>query len=167
MGRFEWKDGRVAMAALIAIGSAFVWLWVYRGDFGACVVGKVDEPLEKMVAMLDSTIDLGIKLSVALVGVASAVLLGLKSGLVLRPWSKILLLVAATLFAQSAGAGVYWKLEVANSWLNRCLNLIYEPLVQRAFEASLLFFALGLGCAVVLLIVAAFGTFSGEENAVD
>ena len=67
--------------------------------------------------------------------------------------------------AGTTGAGVYWKLEVANSWLNRCLNLVYEPQVERAFDASLAFFVLGLVCALVLLFVAAWGKPQGEVDA--
>lgn len=158
--------GPVLAFGALTLASAAIWIWVLQGGFGACVVGSTDDALQKTVAALDSTVDLGIKLSVALVGAAGAILLGLKSGLTLTTWTRALLLIAAVLFGQSAGVGVYWKLKVANSWLNRCLNLIYEPLIERAFDAVLMFFVLGLVCALVLIFVAAWGSGNGKAGVV-
>jgi hypothetical protein len=150
-------DGWRAVAfAFLAVISGVVWLWVLGASFGACVVGSTTESLQKTVEALDETANYTITWSVTIIGASTAILLGLKSGLRLTPWSKSLLLICSIFFGQAAAAGVYWKLRVANSWLNRCLNLIYEPSIAFAFDAMLYFLGLGLFCALLLVCVAAW-----------
>jgi hypothetical protein len=153
----ELNKGQALAFVVLVVVSACIWGWIIAGTFGACVVGTTGDTLQKTVSALDSTMDLGIKLSVALIGAVGAVVLGIKSGMRLTPWSKTLLIICAVLFGQSVAAGVYWKLEVADSWLNRCLNLITEPQVRRAFDGSLWFYSTGIFCALVLLFFAAWG----------
>lgn len=154
---------RIAALAALLFFSALIWVWIAMGSFGACVLGTTGEDYQNAVEALSGTVDLGSTLSVSLVGAASAGLLGWKTDLKLTAWVRTVMLVAAVLFGQSAIAGTYWKLQVANGWLNQCLNLVYEPLMQRSFNASLLFFASGVFFAMMLLVVAAMSP--GKSNA--
>jgi hypothetical protein len=168
MGRFP-KFTRYAMkaailAALLLLSTAG-WIWIAMGSFGACVLGTTGNEYQNAVNALSGTIDLGSTLSVTLVGVASAGLLGWKTDLRLTERLKTVMLAAAVLFGQSAIAGTYWKLQLANGWLNQCLNLIYEPSMQRSFTASLVFFGSGIACAMILLIVAALTPGKDNESA--
>src|SRR5436305_1397211 len=118
-----------ALALVAACASA--WAWALNGDFGACVKGSTGDSLQKTVAALEGTIDLGIKLAVALIGAGGALLFGLKSGLPLSSNGKVCLLTAVLLLSQSVLASAFWKMKVANGWLNECLNLIAEDVMQR------------------------------------
>jgi hypothetical protein len=150
--------GRTILLALFLAATAVVWWWALSGDFGACLKGTTDEHLQKSVAVLDATIDLGTKLSTTLVGVGAALLIGLKQGVKLSPWPKLLLLLAIICFGQSAIAAVLWSLKVANSWINECLNLITEDMMQRLFEASFGLFIAGLVFTLLMVCAAAWRT---------
>src|SRR5271166_6379081 len=142
---------------LFGIGLAFTaicaagWVWALTGDFGACVKGSIGESLQKTVAALEGTIDLGIKLAVALIGAGGALLFGLKAGATLSIKGKVSLLLAVLLLSQSVLAGAFWKMQVANGWLNECLNLVAEDVMQRLFLASLYFFLAGLLTLVFMM----------------
>jgi hypothetical protein len=152
---FSSQTMRVALFGTIGIACAYAWYWATSGTF-VCVKGTIDEPLQKTVSTLDGAVELGIKLSISLVAAGAAPLVGFTTGVRLTPWTKSLLLIAVLLFGQSAMAGVWWKLRVANSWMNECLNLVSEDLIQRVFEAAFYFFSAGLICALVMLCVAAW-----------
>lgn len=152
------RDGEIVRAiafVALASASAFLLFWIWNGKVEACEVGKTGEYLQKTFETLDATVNYVITWSVTIIGASAAILLGLKSGMRLTAWSKALLLIVSALFLQAAGAGVYWKLQLANSWLNRCLNLIYQPQVTRAFDGMLYFLTAGLILSFVLVCVAA------------
>ncbi len=154
----NWQTGdrwRAAAFIGVAFASVCLWTWILTGQF-VCEIGSTTEPLQKTVEALDATASYAISWSVTIIGASAAVLLGLKSGMRLTPWSKSLMLICAFLFGQAAATGLYWKLGVANSWFNRCLNLIYEPSMARAFDAMLYLMVAGVLCALALVCVAAW-----------
>jgi hypothetical protein len=59
------------------------------------------------------------------------------------------------MFTQSALYAVWWRIGIATSWLNACLNLVTEETMQRRYEAHLWFFILGLISLGALVFVAA------------
>jgi hypothetical protein len=149
------------MMILFAAACAGIWLWSLNGEFGACVKGTIGDTLQKTITTVDGIIELAIKLSITLVGAGAALLLGLKSGMRLTPGVKVLTLTAVLLFGQASLAGVWWRRWVANSWLNECLNLVSEPVMQRLFSAAFIFFMAGL---VMLLIMLCYVVWSTENQ---
>jgi hypothetical protein len=139
-------------AVIISLG---VLLWVLLGAFGACVSGDTGESFQKTIAALDGIADLGLKLSTSLVGLGAALLIGLKSGLTLTAPVRASLIVSMLMFTQSALYAVWWRMGIATSWLNECLNLVVEEYMQRRYEAHLGFFLVGLFSLGVLVLVAA------------
>lgn len=150
--------GGWVLCALIALGSLATWGWAWTGGFGACVKGSTGSTLTNTVAVLQDTMDLGVKLSVTLVGAGAALLIGLKQGVQLHYSVKTLLLFAVLLFGQSALTAIFWKLRIANSWMNGCLNLVSEPFAQRMFEASFGFFLAGLVVSLAMVLASFFRT---------
>jgi hypothetical protein len=149
---------------LFASVCAVMWIWALQGTFGGCVKGTTSEALQKTITTLNDTIDLGIKLSITLVGAGTALLVGLKAGVRLTAWVKTLLLIGILFFGQSAIAGVFWRLRLANSWLNECLNLVTEDIMQRLFMASFAFFLAGLGAALIMVCFATWSSTAPEES---
>jgi hypothetical protein len=143
------------LTILLTVASASLWLWALTGSFKGCSSDQVpNEWLKQTAATLDATVDLGLTIATTLVGAGGALLVGFKGVTAqLKPTDKLLLLWAIIFFGQSAIAGVIWKLRLANSWFNRCLDFLAEPLMQNLFLASLWFFIAGL--VVTLLWVAA------------
>lgn len=139
----------------IIIVSSGVFLWTASGSFNACMPGQESATLEKTITTLDGILDVGLKLSTTLVGFAAALLIGLKSGLSLSTPVRVSLLVSTLLFTQSALYAVWWRLGMANNWLNQCPELVIEPFMQRRYEAHLGFFLVGLISLGVLVFVAA------------
>ena len=154
---------RIATLLFCAAISLAVWSWGANGEFGACVKGSMSDQLQKTIAVLDGTIDLGIKLSTSLVGAGAALLVGITASVKLTRWVRVLILVAVLFFGQSAGAAVFWKLRVANSWLNECLNLVSEQILQRLFLTSYAFFFLGLATSLLMVCFAAYA-WEGAGN---
>ena len=152
----------LGVAALIVLICAVTWAWALKGTFGACVKGSTSEYLQRTIATLNDTIDLGIKLSVTLVGVGAAALIGFRTGIRLTNGMKMLLLLCVLLFGQSAMAGVAWRLP--NSWLNQCLNLITEDIMQRLFEICFAFFLAGLGVTLVMVCFATWSSARANEG---
>jgi hypothetical protein len=149
------KTSIVVLLLLLIVGVAAFW-WVAHGSFRVCVEGAFADSDQKTIATLDGIIDLGLKLSTTLVGVGAAVLIGLKSGLKMTPFVQVLLLVATLLFVQSALYAVWWRLGIAQIWLNQCFGLITAEYLQRRLEAHFGFFFLGLGALGLLVIGATF-----------
>lgn len=154
---------RLAVCAAVALACLAGWTWAGRGGV-VCVNGTLGEALQRTVATLDTTIDLGIKLSISLVAVGSAVLLGLKSGIRLTAWIKTVLFTSVVLFGQSAFAGVVWKLKVANGWMNECLNLVAEQQLQRMFNLAYGFFLIGLVFTLIMVGVAVTNNAGTKER---
>jgi hypothetical protein len=158
-------DRRILAIAVIVFGcSVAVWVWAAFGSFSACAIGTSDA-VQKTVAILDSTVDLGVKISITVVGAGAALLIGFKQGIDLTPWLKFLLVLSSALFGQSALAGVVWKLRIANSWMNNCLNLVAEPITQRWFYASLGFFIAGILIALALIFFVALSQETTRRGA--
>jgi hypothetical protein len=144
----------IAIVALLAVAVASGWVWydVLAADFGVCVRGMSGDYFDKALTALDSNVELGIKLSVGIVGVGGALLLGLKSGIDMRRWMKAILVTALLCFTQSALFGAWWRLGVANGWLNECPNLVREPRMAEIYRSAFTMFILGLATLMVLLI---------------
>lgn len=151
---YRVKAFPVAVWTILILFSCAIFVWNYIAPFGICVRGSLGTTLEKTISALDSITDLSLKLSTTLVGVGAGVLIGLKSGIALTRPIRHLLIVSALLFTQSALYSVWWRLGIANSWLNDCLNVITEAALQRRYEAQLLFFILGLISLGGLVVVA-------------
>ncbi|WP_316199365.1 hypothetical protein [Bradyrhizobium sp. SZCCHNS2002] len=150
------------IAFAFAVMCAAGWVWALNGDFGACVTGSTDKSLQNTVAALDSTIDLGIKLAIALIGAGGALLFGLKAGVTMSINGKVSLLFAILLLGQSVLAGIFWKMQVAEDWLNKCLNLVQEDVMQRLFLASFYFFLAGLATLVFMMSATILASSQGR-----
>lgn len=149
------------LPAAVVVPSSLVWLSLYNEPSAVCVRGSIDERFEKTIAALDSTVDLGLTLSVSLVGLGAALLVGLTSDLapdvkLTRPM-RALIFVAILLFAQSAMAGVWWRLGIASVWLNQCTNWITEPFLFGRYQADFIFFVAGLFALLILVLVSTYG----------
>jgi hypothetical protein len=147
----------VAFALLSAAGL----YWALSGNVVACIKGDTSEHLQKTVQALNETIELGIKLSVTAIGGGIALLLGFKTNLLLSKPAQITLLMAILLFGQSALLGVFWRLRLANAWLNECLNLVYEGGMQNTFNGSLYYFGTGVAVALIMVL---FLSHSNKEK---
>jgi hypothetical protein len=148
---------------LVSVASIAVYVFVLNGSF-ACIRGTLGEHYQKTITALDGTVDLGLKLSTTLVGFGAALLIGIKDRLRMSPGVRIAVLVSTLLFTQSALYAVWWRLGVAESWLNECLNLVIEPNLQRRYQAHFDFFLAGLLSLAVLVIAATFPTPKGVED---
>jgi hypothetical protein len=155
MNRFRLV--RLAFFGLVALGAAFfVWWDVLQADSGACARGLETEHFEKALSALEATVDLGLTLSTTLAGVGAALLMGMKSGIQLTPTVRFLLLIAVLFFAQSALAAVLWRFEVANLWVNSCVQMVAAPDIQARYQAHFKFFMLGLIALALLVFGATF-----------
>ena len=146
----------VIATLLISLG---VFLWVAQGSFVACVPqdGQTNDNIQRTISSLDGVLEVSLKLSTSLVGVAAALLIGLKSGLSLTLPIRTALLVSTLMFCQSALYAVWWRIGMANNWLNKCPDLVIESFMQWRYEAHLAFFLAGLFSLGILVCVAAFG----------
>lgn len=146
--------GTVAVGILLAVtvASGLIWYNVLAADYGVCVRGMSGDYFDKALTALDSNVELGIKLSVGIVGVGGALLLGLKSGIDMPRWMKAILVTALLCFTQSALFGAWWRLGVANGWLNECPNLVREPRMTEIYRSAFAMFIMGLGALMMLLI---------------
>jgi hypothetical protein len=158
----QWGPWIFVVAAAVCCAGA--WYCVLSTEYGGCEKGEIGDALQKAIATLDATIELGLKLSVSLVAAGAALLVGLKSGVRMTAWGRALLLVTIFLFGQSALSGVLWKLEIANAWFNKCLPLVGDPKVQAIFNGSFGFFIAGLLGALGLVAVAALSPERGEQK---
>src|SRR4051812_32508824 len=110
---FYWTSRLIA--GLIFCAYIYVSI-LYRNKVGAaltgCSVGSTGDKWQKAIESLSSTVDLGMTLSISLVGLGSAILLGLSEKVEIRLnlATQLLLLGSVSCFAQSALYGVWWKL---------------------------------------------------------
>lgn len=148
----------------VIIAGVLLLAWALFGGFAACPAGETGETFQKTIATLDGTIELGLKLSVALIGAGAAVILGLKTGIRMTQRVKAVLFTAIILFGESAIAGVLWRLRLANAWLNGCLALVTTPYMTRLFDAAFYLFIAGLLATLVMVSDAAWGKASKEEQ---
>ncbi len=144
------------IVGLVIVSSLVVFWFVWNASFGACVRGSVGESYQKTISALDGTVDLGLKLSTTLVGFGAALLIGIKDSVRMTPTLRVLVLVSTLLFAQSALYGVWWRLGVAESWLNECLNIVTEPRLKERYLAHFYFFLAGLFSLGLVVIVASW-----------
>jgi hypothetical protein len=151
-----------SLLLITVVVSISVFGWTAYGSFIACVPGQENASIEKTITILDGILDVGLKLSTTLVGFAAAILIGLKSGLSLTTPVRVSLIISTLLFSQSALYAVWWRLGMANNWLNQCPDLVLEPFMQRRFEAHLGFFLAGLFSLGVLVFVAAINNRDGS-----
>ena len=149
--------------AILLVISALVACWVASGSFKVCV-GEVDDQFQKTIGALDGVAELSVTLSTTLIGVGVALLIGLKTGLRLTFLTKIIIITAAFFLAQSAFYAVLWRWRVANLWLNKCLELITEPLLTRPYQAHVYFFMAGFVALFILVVVAAFSSKESGES---
>jgi hypothetical protein len=143
--------------------SGLTYSWVAAGSFKVCTPQDSDNYV-KMVAALDSIVDLGIKLSTTLVGLGAALLIGWKSGLRLTFPIKVILIIASLLLIQSALYGVWWRFGIAELWLNDCLELVTQPRLGRRYEAHFYFFLSGLISLGALVIGTIFSERPGGDD---
>ena len=153
----------VIVVGLVIVASLVVCWFVWNAPFGACVRGDLGENYQKTISALDGTVDLGLKLSTTLVGFGAALLIGIKDSVRMTPTLRVLVLVSTLLFAQSALYGVWWRLGVAESWLNECLNLVIEPRLKARYLAHFYFFLVGL-VSLGLVVIAASWPRTENEN---
>jgi hypothetical protein len=120
-----------------------------------CVEGSTGDSLQKTIAALDAIADLGLKLSTALIGFGAALLIGLKSGgMSLTFPVRIAVFISMLMFTQSALYAIWWRIRIANSWFNECLNTVTEPSMQRIYESHMILFATGVLSLIALFLVA-------------
>jgi hypothetical protein len=148
-----WTIG--ILGGLICL-SAVTYFWIAAGSFSVCTPQESVDPYAKTIAALDGIVDLGLKLSTSLVGLGAALLIGWKAGLKLTFPIKVMILIATLLLIQSALYAVWWRLGVAELWLNECLELVTQPRLGRRYEAHFYFSLAGLISLGVLVIGALF-----------
>jgi hypothetical protein len=73
----------------------------------------------------------------------------------MTPAIKLALRVSVVLFTASALAGIYWRWGIAEAWLNRCLEMVSQPVLQTRFGWHFLFFVFGLLSIGVLVSLSA------------
>ena len=160
-----WAPLVVVVLAFAA--SCILFLLVLNAlPFKVCVPvepGEVDR-YQKAIAALDSIVDLSIKLSTALVGLGAAILIGLKSGVRLTPAVRSLILVSAICFLQSALYAVWWRMGVAELWLNECLALISEPRLTAKYAMHFYFFIAGLIALAIIILGAVLVSPSPDDK---
>jgi hypothetical protein len=144
--------------------SALAYSWVAAGSFSVCTPQESEDTYAKTIAALDGIVDLGMKLSTTLVGFGAALLIGWKSELELTFPIRVIILVSTLLLIQSALYAVWWRLGVAELWLNDCLELIAQPMLGRRYQAHFYFFLAGLLSLGVLVIGALFSEQAGGDD---
>jgi hypothetical protein len=147
---------------LLSLGALAVAL--FAQPFKVCVpvdAAEIDR-YQKTISALDGIVDLSVKIGTALVGLGAALLIGLKSGVSLTPFSRILVLVSAVCFTQSALYAVWWRMGVAEIWLNECLGLISEPRLTIRYSMHFYSFMLGL---LLLGAIVVEATLQSRERA--
>jgi hypothetical protein len=153
----------IGLLVLFAVMTISLYL-VANVGFKVCVpADKIEiDKYQKTIAALDSVADISIKLCTALVGFGAALLIGLKSGVGLTPFVRFAILTASIFFVQSAIYAVFWRMGVAELWLNECLSLISQPRLTARYEAHLYFFLAGLFSLALVVIGAALGQWSNK-----
>lgn len=144
-----------SILALLIIISSIVFYYAASRPFGICVESTTNTTLEKTVAALDSTVSLGLTLSTSLIGLSAAVLIGFKSDIVLTRPKKLIILIAVIFFVESALYGIWWRLGIANAWLNECLNIIEREMLQTQYQLHFGFFMFGLLALGALVAISA------------
>ena len=143
----------IAILILIAGISSLAFAFVSR-PLGVCPVEEASELQVKTIATLTDIVDLGLKLSTALVGFGAAALVGFKAEIKLSVFMRVMLVISVLLFAQSALYGVWWRFGIAQMYLIECLSMITAPALQWRFQAHVYFFMFGM-CAVGILVLGA------------
>jgi hypothetical protein len=144
--------------------SGLVWFYVAAGSFSVCIPKSPQDAQVKTVTALDAIVELGLKLSTALVGVGAALLLGWKGGIKLTLGIKVIVLVAMLLFIQSALYAVWWRLGMAELWFNNCLEIVNASYLGRRYQAHFYFFIAGLVSLGGLVIGTLFSEHSKGDN---
>jgi hypothetical protein len=150
------------LTGLLALSLA-VAHWVASGSFGACQTGPFSSDQNETVKSLDKIVDLGLKLSTALVGFGAAALIGIRSELKLGLFTRICVVIATILFAQSVLYGVWWRFGVAEAYLNKCFILASERLQWR-FSAHVYFFMIGIAAIGILVLGSLFKKAPPESD---
>jgi hypothetical protein len=133
-------DRRAIWAALTTaiILSLWAYFYVRSGNFGVCrqpdagqnaadaaKIAADTARWEQAIKALDGVVDVGIKLSTALVGLGAPFLLGVKkSRLTFTTSTRIYILISMMCFVQSALYALWWRSEIANLWFNNCLSFL-------------------------------------------
>lgn len=163
------QGGAIALTVVLlalALLSFLVFWDIHSLQQVTCVIGDAKaDGIDKAVSALDAVADLSIKLSTALIGLGAAVLIGYKPEVKLSTLSKYLLLISALFFLQSTLYAVWWRMGVAELWLNDCISRISSERFQLRYTAHFIFFALGLTALAGILIASIFaraGTKGGQ-----
>jgi hypothetical protein len=144
----------------IALTSVLLAVFGATRDVSLCIVGEGQERYEKTAEFLNGVLDLSLTLSTSLVSLGAALLLGFHSNIRLTPLNATLLLLALAALAQSAGYGVWWKLQLADLWFNECFNQIGSPHFQWFYQAHFLFLMIGIFFVALLVGFLAWGRIS-------
>ena len=157
----------VLTLTIVIVASLIIFYFVFNAaPFKVCaaVEAKELEPYQKTIAALDGVVDLSIKLATTLVGLGAAILIGLKSGVRLNSVARLFILLASVCFVQSALYAVWWRMGVAELWLNECLGLIVEPRLAMRYEIHFYFFMAGLFLMGLIVGGAAYGQAKSEGD---
>jgi hypothetical protein len=160
--------------ALSAIGvgsvivvSILIFHLVQSGSQHVCTPPTPEADIEKydkIIRELGEVVDLGIKLSTASAGLGAALILGLKSGLRTSTLVNFLVFLAIALFVQSALYAVWWRMGIAELWLNDCIPLVADNRFQYRFEAQVYLFVAGLISLALIVIGALFTTPQSQSG---
>jgi len=142
-------------AALTLVGG-IAFAYVGAGRFGVCTPHPPQDGYIKTVSALDAIVQLGLNLATALVGVGTALLLGWKGGIKLTLSVKLTILVGMLFLVQSALYAVWWRLGIAELWVNECLELVSNPYLGTRYQAHVYFFLAGLAALGILVITVLF-----------
>lgn len=150
------------LACLLAL-SLYVLRWVASGSFNVCPSRPFTNDENETIKSLDKIVDLGLKLSTALVGFGAAALIGIRSELKLGLLMRVCVAIATILFAQSVLYGVWWRFGVAESYLNTCFILASDRLQWR-FAAHVYFFMSGIAAIGILVLASLFRKASESDT---
>jgi hypothetical protein len=144
----------IAILVLIAGISSAIFVFISGRQLGVCPVEEVTDLQLKTIATLTDIVDLGLKLSTALVGFGAAALVGFKTEVKLSGFMRVMLVASILFFAQSALYGVWWRFGIAQMYFIECLAFITAPALQWRFQAHVYLFMIGM-CAVGILVLGA------------
>ena len=152
----------IILACLLAL-SLYVLHRVASGSFKVCPNQPFKNDENETIKSLDKIVDLGLKLSTALVGFGAAALIGIRSELKLGLPMRVCVAIATILFAQSILYGVWWRLGVAESYLNSCF-IVASDRLQWRFAAHVYFFMSGIAAIGILVLVSLFRKASESDT---
>jgi hypothetical protein len=158
----EYRQAGLLLLFLAGCAILFVLIQGASG-LDICAQNPFTDAQKSTIASLDAIVDLGLKLSTALVGFGAAALLGVKFALRASPMMRLSIALGTMLFAQSAFYAFWWRYGVAQAHLDQCFRQVLSPQLQYRFNAHFYFFAAGLVALGIVVIGILFRKNTAED----